>query len=99
VEHGAVGDFMRQPLHPYSLGLMGATVHGSSRGAPLTTIPGAPPALDRLPPGCSFAPRCTLAEERCRAAVPPLEEPVRAAGRAFRCVVVQDRLAVPAMEN
>jgi peptide/nickel transport system ATP-binding protein len=99
VEQGAVGDFMRKPLHPYSRGLMGATVQGNSRGKPLATIPGAPPALDRLPPGCAFAPRCTLAEERCRAAVPALAQPAGAAGQALRCVVVQDLLATPATES
>ncbi|WP_326543688.1 ABC transporter ATP-binding protein [Pseudorhodoferax sp.] len=85
VEQGPVADFMAGPQHPYARGLMGATVHDDSRGQPLATIPGAPPALHALPPGCAFAPRCPLVQERCLAAVPALR-PI-APGRAVRCVL------------
>ena len=40
----------------------------------LNEIKGLVPSLFNLPPGCSFAPRCALATERCREAPPPLEE-------------------------
>ncbi|MBT2470283.1 ABC transporter ATP-binding protein [Streptomyces sp. ISL-66] len=43
-------------------------------GRRLPAISGAPPALDALPPGCAFAPRCPLAEERCRKELPEPEE-------------------------
>src|SRR5438045_3126712 len=42
--------------------------------APLAEIPGAVPSLTRLPKGCAFAPRCSLAVARCREAYPPLED-------------------------
>jgi oligopeptide/dipeptide ABC transporter ATP-binding protein len=40
----------------------------------LMEIPGIVPALTNLPPGCTFAPRCTFADDQCRAQYPPYEE-------------------------
>ena len=91
IEEGPVGALMRGPLHPYAQGLLGATVHAGVRGKRLTTIPGAPPNLEHLPPGCAFAPRCTLSEPACLAAVPAPRRP--APGRAARCVHVADHPA------
>jgi peptide/nickel transport system ATP-binding protein len=86
IEEGPVGALMRGPLHPYAQGLLGATVHGGVRGKRLTTIPGAPPNLEHLPPGCAFAPRCTVAEPVCVTEMPAPRSPVP--GRAARCVHV-----------
>jgi peptide/nickel transport system ATP-binding protein len=79
VETGAMADVVRRPAHPYTEGLMGSTVHEVPKGTRLTPIPGSPPNLAALPPGCSFAPRCRHAETRCRAEFPP---PLRAGGIA-----------------
>jgi peptide/nickel transport system ATP-binding protein len=62
VEIGNLRDVVRSPAHPYTQGLLSSTIHGSRRGTRLEAIPGAPPRLDRLPPGCAFAPRCKVAE-------------------------------------
>ena len=86
VEEGPVGALMRAPLHPYSRGLLGATVHEAARGTRLTTIRGAPPNLEHLPPGCAFAPRCDEMEAACLAGVPGLRGPV--VGQAARCIHV-----------
>ena len=86
VEEGPVDAMMRAPLHPYPKGLLGATVHAGMRGRRLTTIPGAPPALETLPKGCAFAPRCPEAEPACLEAVPALRGPVH--GRLARCIKV-----------
>ena len=86
VEVGPVGNLMRAPLHPYAQGLLGATVHAGARGTRLTTIPGAPPNLEHLPTGCSFAPRCAYVEDACLPAVPAFRSPVP--GQAARCVRV-----------
>jgi peptide/nickel transport system ATP-binding protein len=86
VEEGPVGAVMRRPLHPYPQGLLGATVHAGLRGQRLTTIPGAPPSLENLPPGCAFAPRCALAEPACTVAVP--EARMVGADRMARCIKV-----------
>lgn len=72
VEEGRVADIIRNPKHPYTKGLLGARVelaHGRDR---LITIPGAPPDLAALPPGCAFAPRCSEASDVCRRDVPSL---------------------------
>jgi peptide/nickel transport system ATP-binding protein len=88
IEEGPVSALMRQPLHPYAQGLLGATVHAGLRGERLTTIPGAPPNLEHLPSGCAFAPRCPVVEDACRAAVPSLRRPMP--GRGARCIRVAD---------
>ncbi len=84
VEEGPVAGLMAGPLHPYAKGLLGATVHAGMRGKRLTTIPGAPPMLDKVPEGCAFAPRCTEAIPACLAGVPPLQQ--IAPGRSARCI-------------
>ena len=86
VEEAPIARFMAGPLHPYAQGLLGATVHGDSKGMPLTTIGGAPPRLDRPPPGCAFAPRCTAARPECSQALPELREVGPA--RTARCILV-----------
>ncbi|MCO6417083.1 ABC transporter ATP-binding protein [Siccirubricoccus sp. KC 17139] len=89
VEEGPVGALMKEPLHPYPRGLLGATVHGGMRGQRLTTIPGAPPSLETLPVGCPFAPRCTEAEEACIAGDIAPRHPVP--DRMARCLHVAAR--------
>jgi peptide/nickel transport system ATP-binding protein len=84
VETGSVREIIRTPRHPYTTGLLSCAVHGGRRGSPLAAIPGGPPDLAALPPGCAFAPRCGHAMERCRLVDPP---PVtNADGRMVRCV-------------
>ncbi|MEP9354650.1 ABC transporter ATP-binding protein [Xanthobacter sp. KR7-65] len=82
VETGPVEALMEAPRHPYTLGLLNATVHGQSRGARLKTIVGAPPDLAALPPGCSFAPRCGDAWDTCTAETPHAR---MSGGRMVRC--------------
>jgi peptide/nickel transport system ATP-binding protein len=70
VELGDVSDIIERPKHPYTEGLMRSTVHGGMRGQVLDAIPGSPPDLSHLPPGCSFAPRCPQVRQICLADVP-----------------------------
>ncbi|MFC0407083.1 ABC transporter ATP-binding protein [Roseomonas elaeocarpi] len=84
IEEGPVGALMRTPLHPYTRGLMGATVHAGLRGQRLTTIPGAPPNLEHLPQGCAFAPRCTRVTDECLPRVPALLRTLP--DRGVRCI-------------
>jgi peptide/nickel transport system ATP-binding protein len=71
VEAGPVRSVIRAPRHPYTIGLLSTRRHGGRlSGERLATIPGSPPDLATLPPGCAFAPRCTLAADPCRAAKP-----------------------------
>jgi peptide/nickel transport system ATP-binding protein len=70
VESGTARDIMRRHRHPYTEGLLAANLKDAERGARLVTIPGAPPALNAPPVGCSFAPRCAYAMPNCRNVVP-----------------------------
>jgi peptide/nickel transport system ATP-binding protein len=71
IEAGDVREIIRTPRHPYTGGLLAATVRGGRRGQVLEAIPGAPPDLAALPPGCAFAPRCRFAIDACFRAEPP----------------------------
>ncbi len=66
VETGVLRDVVRAPKHPYTRGLLSSTIHGGQRGKRLEAIPGTPPRLDRLPVGCTFAPRCAIALPACQ---------------------------------
>src|SRR5581483_8681212 len=74
VETGNTERVLERPLHPYTLGLLGALVDLDDSVAEPTPIPGALPELDRRPSGCSFHPRCFLATEECTRIDPPLAE-------------------------
>ena len=76
VEEGAIDRVIRAPQHPYTRGLLDARVELAGDRDRLVTIPGAPPDLSDLPPGCSFAPRCSRVSETCRETVPPLASPI-----------------------
>jgi peptide/nickel transport system ATP-binding protein len=70
VETGPVRAIIHEPQHPYTKGLLASTVHGAMRGRRLEAIPGAPPNLAALPPGCAFAARCRYVQPVCTTAVP-----------------------------
>jgi peptide/nickel transport system ATP-binding protein len=78
VEEAGVEALFENPRHPYTRGLMASmpavASFGSQTDARLNEIPGMVPSLTNLPPGCAFAPRCTLAIDKCRAEYPPLED-------------------------
>jgi peptide/nickel transport system ATP-binding protein len=93
IEEGPVADVLRAPAHPYTAGLLASTVHDQAPDQDIAAIPGSPPDLRRLPPGCSFAPRCALATQACRQAFPDPVYP--APGRMARCLRVADVLPSP----
>ncbi len=73
VETGPVDDIFFRSRMPYTLGLLGSLPRlDVDSSAPLRPIPGAPPSLINLPPGCPFAPRCPVAIERCAGEEPAL---------------------------
>ncbi|MFN4087580.1 MAG: ABC transporter ATP-binding protein [Alphaproteobacteria bacterium] len=80
VEEADVVSLFEEPLHPYTKGLLGSIprlntlTELGSKGERLEEIPGIVPALVDLPPGCTFAPRCKYADERCTAEYPPYVE-------------------------
>lgn len=70
VETGPVREIIRNPRHPYTQGLLASRGHDAMSGARLDAIPGAPPDLAALPPGCAFAPRCRFSAAACLAEAP-----------------------------
>ncbi len=81
IEEGPTAAVLRAPRHPYTLGLLRSLPANVKPGQELAQIPGAPPSLLNLPPGCAFAPRCARADVACTTA-PDL---VRQGNRALRC--------------
>ena len=86
VEQAPVRELFRAPAHPYTEGLMQATVRRGQKGRPLVPIAGTPPNLVALPSGCAFAPRCPVAYDPCTTTA-PLSHPV-APGHSARCHLV-----------
>ena len=85
VEEGPVETVLRDPRHPYTVGLLRCIPRGGVRKdhGRLDTIPGFLPSLGTEVTGCVFADRCALADDRCRAEEPPLISVER--GHESRC--------------
>ncbi|MCY3539355.1 MAG: ABC transporter ATP-binding protein [Acidimicrobiia bacterium] len=88
VEQATVDELFENPRHPYTQGLLRALPKVSTVRQQLDPIPGLVPYLQFLPPGCSFAPRCPHALDRCWEEPPELVPDQE--GRVFRCFNPQD---------
>jgi oligopeptide transport system ATP-binding protein len=74
IEEAAVKDLYANPLHPYTLGLLGSLPRMDETGyRRLTAIDGLPPVLMEKPQSCPFAPRCKYVVEHCYHENPPLK--------------------------
>jgi peptide/nickel transport system permease protein len=87
LEEGPAGSVLSEPRSPYTRALLDALPGWGShyRNQALRSIPGSVPDPTRHEPGCPFAPRCTLAVDQCRAAMPALVGSDGAPG-LFRCI-------------
>ncbi len=85
VEHASVTDLFYRPRHPYSVGLLRAVPRVSGVIGSLASIPGSPPDLIRLPPGCTYVARCPLAIAACSDREPDLV-PVDTPRHDARCI-------------
>jgi oligopeptide/dipeptide ABC transporter ATP-binding protein len=87
VEQGDVAAVFASPLHPYTRALLRSVPHveggGRDPSRRLLSIPGQVPSPSALPPGCSYAPRCPLADETCRAVMPTISDVLP--GHDVRC--------------
>jgi oligopeptide/dipeptide ABC transporter ATP-binding protein len=86
-ETGDVDTIYNSPRHPYTQQMLAAFPDIFRPQTRLAAIPGSPPRLDELPPGCRFAPRCSQVFGRCHTAQPPLY----AAGKGHdaRCFLLE----------
>ena len=88
-EYADVDTIYNAPRHPYTQELLKAFPDLSNPEKRLSAIPGYPPKLDALPPGCRFAPRCPVAFERCTTELPRLHE--LGNGHIASCHLVENR--------
>ncbi len=72
VEQAVTAELFAQPRHPYTQGLLASIPRAGATTERLTEIPGIVPALNDMPAGCAFAPRCSQVMDRCRQSAPPL---------------------------
>ena len=65
IEYNTASEIFRHPRHPYTQGLLQSNpIFGNTRSR-LHAMPGQPPDLAALGPGCAFAPRCSQAQQSC----------------------------------
>lgn len=88
VEQSPVEDFFREPLHPYSKGLLDSIPEFARGLKRLNAIPGSVPGLSELPAGCSFHPRCPYVMNRCKSEEPIIFEAKD--NRWVRCFLYQN---------
>jgi peptide/nickel transport system ATP-binding protein len=81
IEEGPTASVLRAPRHPYTKGLLSSLPENATPGSDLVQIPGTPPSLLNLPPGCAFAPRCSRADNVCTTSPGVM----RQGARAYRC--------------
>ncbi|GAA1172401.1 ABC transporter ATP-binding protein [Nesterenkonia xinjiangensis] len=77
MEAADVFEIYRQPAHPYTRGLLESIPRIDGEDERLKAIPGLPPMLTDMPPGCPFNPRCEFATDLCRSERPELREITR----------------------
>ena len=91
-EIGTSKDLFRHPRHPYTYGLLNSFPSLRGPQSRLTGIPGSPPDLRSVPPGCAFHPRCAFAFPACHTIVPALLPVTRE--KVYRGVPLVDTLSV-----
>jgi len=89
VEEGPTGALLEAPAHPYTRRLIACVPELGEGKRALHAIPGLPPAVDDLPPGCAFAPRCDKAQPACRQGEIALDAYGR---RKLRCLYPETEL-------
>ncbi|HTZ91970.1 MAG TPA: ABC transporter ATP-binding protein [Streptosporangiaceae bacterium] len=95
IEEGPAGQVFEQPRHPYTVGLLRCIPHLGQRKdhGRLDTIPGFLPPPGHHLAGCIFAPRCPIAEQRCRDDAPPVFD--AGPGQTSRCYLHEASADLP----
>ncbi|MEO8243523.1 MAG: dipeptide/oligopeptide/nickel ABC transporter permease/ATP-binding protein [bacterium] len=89
VETGTTAEVLDSPQHPYTKRLIQSVPELGGGKRELVSIPGLPPAVNDLPAGCAFAPRCLRAQDVCRAG----EIALVGEARAVRCLFPEGEVA------
>lgn len=84
VERASAGAVFADPMHPYTLGLLGSVPRLDEERETLLAIDGSVPPPFALPKGCRFHPRCPFATAECKSSQPPLREVV--SGHSAACL-------------
>jgi peptide/nickel transport system ATP-binding protein len=87
VEEGSVLEIFDDLRHPYTQGLLNAAKWEDAVSGELQEIPGTVPSPFNMPAGCSFAPRCPLADQQCNTSSPELT--ILSPGRNVRCFAAE----------
>ena len=88
MEQAPAAELFKNPLHPYTQGLLGSLASVHNKVEKLPAIAGNPPRPGEVLPGCPFAPRCTHAQARCFEHCPPL---YTAGLRRTRCFLQEEK--------
>jgi len=88
MEHAPARQLFKNPLHPYTQGLLGSLASVHKKEAQLPVIAGNPPRPGEVITGCPFAPRCPKAMPKCFQTCPPLYEKE---GRRTRCYLQEGK--------
>jgi peptide/nickel transport system permease protein len=88
VEAGTTEEIFAQPSHPYTKQLMQCVPELGNADRKINAIPGLPPAVNDLPPGCAFAERCNYAIDACRQG--EIELASLGTTHAARCIRVEE---------
>lgn len=84
VEHSDVKSLFKEPLHPYTIGLLNSIPRVDVKQDTLQPIEGMVPSIYDMPKGCRFAPRCKIAKEICHTSEPDLVEVENRQARCFK---------------
>jgi peptide/nickel transport system ATP-binding protein len=87
LESGTASQILLTPQHPYTQGLLSSSVQFATPGSRIDAIPGMPPDLANMPPGCAFAPRCRYVKDACLNTA--LELRSVGDGRSVACIKIE----------
>jgi peptide/nickel transport system ATP-binding protein len=82
MEDGKIDDVIKNPLHPYTQGLISSIPNITKKEGELKAIEGNPPSFLILPKGCKFSPRCLKVMQVCKEKEPEI---IEKDGRKVRC--------------
>ena len=88
VEYGTAREIFRNPLHPYTQGLLSSIPRLDKDVDRLYAIPGTVPSLNAMPEGCRFCVRCSCARPECAVQKPPMVQ--TPTGQKVRCWKYKD---------